>query len=173
MCKYEMDPVSIVEDTERARFGLETDGWADGRTDGLSETSIPLNFIGGWYNYTNVLEIFGPMSVANTLRHRHIDRRVNASRRAEYTLDSVSVHPCTLVEIIGLLSLLYDLDIFTLKSGQREYVVGIQPPIIKRIVGILQAVPAHQSHPGDQNWWCNIIGHWQHIGILMVTLTSW
>ena len=37
MCKYEMDPTSIVEDTERKRFCLQTDR----RTDGRSETSIP------------------------------------------------------------------------------------------------------------------------------------
>ena len=29
MCKYSMDPASIVEDTEQARFGLQTDGWKD------------------------------------------------------------------------------------------------------------------------------------------------
>ena len=29
MCKYEMDPTSIVEDTERTRFGLQTDGRTD------------------------------------------------------------------------------------------------------------------------------------------------
>ena len=27
MCKYEMDPMSIVEDTERTRFCPQTDGW--------------------------------------------------------------------------------------------------------------------------------------------------
>ena len=40
MYKYEMDSGSIMEDTDRARFGLQTDG--------QSETSIPLlNFVGG------------------------------------------------------------------------------------------------------------------------------
>ena len=37
MCKYEMDPMSIVEDTERTRFCPQTDR----RTDGQGETSIP------------------------------------------------------------------------------------------------------------------------------------
>ena len=32
MGKYEMDPASIVEDTERTRFGLHTDGRTDGQT---------------------------------------------------------------------------------------------------------------------------------------------
>ena len=37
MCKYEMDPMSIVEDTERTRFCPQTDR----RTDGQGDTSIP------------------------------------------------------------------------------------------------------------------------------------
>ena len=42
MCKYEMDPMSIVEDTERTRFCPQTDR----RTDGQGETSIPpFNFV--------------------------------------------------------------------------------------------------------------------------------
>ena len=36
MCKYEMDPMSIVEDTERTRFCPQTDR----RTDGQGDTSI-------------------------------------------------------------------------------------------------------------------------------------
>ena len=36
-CKYEMDPTSIVEDTERTRFCPRMDRW----TDGQGETSIP------------------------------------------------------------------------------------------------------------------------------------
>ena len=40
MCKYEMDPMSIVEDTERTRFCPQTDRQTDGRTD-KGETSIP------------------------------------------------------------------------------------------------------------------------------------
>ena len=41
MCKYEMDPMSIVEDTEWTRFCPQTDRQTDGRTDGQGETSIP------------------------------------------------------------------------------------------------------------------------------------
>ena len=37
VCKYEMDPASIVEDTERTRFCPQMDR----RTEGQSETSIP------------------------------------------------------------------------------------------------------------------------------------
>ena len=37
MCKYEMDPTSIVEDTERTQFCPQMDR----RTGGLGETSIP------------------------------------------------------------------------------------------------------------------------------------
>ena len=37
MCKYEMDPMGIVEDTERTRFCPQ----ADRRTDGQGDTSIP------------------------------------------------------------------------------------------------------------------------------------
>ena len=33
MCKYEMDPMSIVEDTERTRFCPQTDRRTDGQTD--------------------------------------------------------------------------------------------------------------------------------------------
>ena len=50
MCKYEMDPMSIVEDTERTRFCPQTDRW----TDGLGDTSIPpfqLRWSGGYKNY--------------------------------------------------------------------------------------------------------------------------
>ena len=46
MCKYEMDPTSIVEDTERTLFCPQTDRRMDGRMDGQGETSIPpFNFI--------------------------------------------------------------------------------------------------------------------------------
>ena len=52
MCKFEMDPVSIVQDTEQTLFGLQTNGQMDGRidrqADRQSKTSIrPLNFVGG------------------------------------------------------------------------------------------------------------------------------
>ena len=42
VCKYEMDPASIIEDTERTRFCPQTDR----RTGGQGETSIPpFNFV--------------------------------------------------------------------------------------------------------------------------------
>ena len=40
MCKYEMDLMSIVEDTERTQFRPQMDSRMDGRTDGKGETSI-------------------------------------------------------------------------------------------------------------------------------------
>ena len=44
MCKYEMDPESIVKDTEQTLF--TTNGQTDRWTEGQGETSIPLiNFI--------------------------------------------------------------------------------------------------------------------------------
>ena len=57
MCKYEMDPMSILEDTERTRFcpqtDRRTDGRTDRRTDGQCDTSIPpyqLRWSGGYNN---------------------------------------------------------------------------------------------------------------------------
>ena len=48
ICKYEMDAVSILDDTLRTRFCPQTDRW----TDGQGETSVPpFNFVGdgvGW-----------------------------------------------------------------------------------------------------------------------------
>ena len=49
MCKYEMDPVSMVEDTEQTPLCSEMDRWTDAQTDkmdGQGETSLPsFNFI--------------------------------------------------------------------------------------------------------------------------------
>ena len=46
ICKYEMDPASIVEDTEPTQFCPQTGGQTDGRMEGRCETSIPpFNFV--------------------------------------------------------------------------------------------------------------------------------
>ena len=53
MCKYEMDPMRILEDTERTRFcpqtDRRTDGRTDRRTDGQTDKVIPvyppINFV--------------------------------------------------------------------------------------------------------------------------------
>ena len=53
MCKYEMDPMSILEDTERTRFcpqtDRRTDRQTDRRTDGQTDKVIPvyppINFV--------------------------------------------------------------------------------------------------------------------------------
>ena len=63
MCKYEMDPMSIVEDTERTRFCPQMDR----RTDGQGDTSIPppFNFVeAGGINTnqenTQIARLMGP-----------------------------------------------------------------------------------------------------------------
>ena len=51
-----MDPISIVEDTERTRFCPQTDRRTDGRTDGQGETNIPpfqLRWSGGYNKDAN------------------------------------------------------------------------------------------------------------------------
>ena len=45
MCKYEMDPMSIVEDTERTRFCPQTDRRTDGQTDKVIPVYPPFNFV--------------------------------------------------------------------------------------------------------------------------------
>ena len=49
MCKYEMDPTSIVGDTERTRFCLQTDGrtdrCTDRQTDDVKPVYPPFNFV--------------------------------------------------------------------------------------------------------------------------------
>ena len=45
MCKYEMDPMSFVEDTERTRFCPQTDRRMDGRTDKVIPVYPPINFV--------------------------------------------------------------------------------------------------------------------------------
>ena len=51
ICKYEMVPTSIVEDTEQTLFCPQTDGQMDGRTDGWTDDVKPLyplfNFVEG------------------------------------------------------------------------------------------------------------------------------
>ena len=50
MCKYEMDPMSILEDTEQTQFcpqmDRRTDGWTDRWTDGQTDRRTR------WYQYT-------------------------------------------------------------------------------------------------------------------------
>ena len=54
MCKHEMDPVSIVGDTEWACLSQHTERWTDGRTDGRTKWNqyTPLNFVGDAYKDT-------------------------------------------------------------------------------------------------------------------------
>ena len=68
----------------------------------------------------------------------HIDKRVNASRRAMYALGSVGFsYPALATEFkvhlwktIGLPSLLYNLEIFKLKPGQQKFIDSVQSSII-------------------------------------------
>ena len=63
ICKYEIDPASTVEDTERGRFDLQTDGRTYGRTygqtGGQSETRIPPS-TPRWYEMYHVYFSFNP-----------------------------------------------------------------------------------------------------------------
>ena len=45
MCKYDMDPASIVEDTERTRFCPQTDGQTDRWTDRRTYDVKPVYFV--------------------------------------------------------------------------------------------------------------------------------
>ena len=91
----------------------------------------------------DILEILGTMFTSNISRDAHIDKRVNASRRAMYALASVGCsYPGLATEAkvhlwktIGLPSLLYNLQIFKLKPGQQKCIESVQSSIIKRIVG--------------------------------------
>ena len=63
MCKYEMDPMSILEDTERTRFCPQTDRRTDGRTD--RRTDGQTDRWTRWYQYTppiNFVEAGGIMT---------------------------------------------------------------------------------------------------------------
>ena len=54
ICIYEIDLASVVEDTERTTFGLQTDGQTDGQRDGHSEINIPFStLLAGVTNYTH------------------------------------------------------------------------------------------------------------------------
>ena len=40
ICKYEMDPASVVNDTERIRFCSQRDRWTGGETDGQTDRQM-------------------------------------------------------------------------------------------------------------------------------------
>ena len=56
MCKHEMDPASIVEDTEQTWFCPHTDRWTDGQTDQVKPVYPPFNLIevGGMISLCNL-----------------------------------------------------------------------------------------------------------------------
>ena len=45
LCKYEMDPMSIVEDTDQTRFYPQTDKWTVGRTEKVEPVYPSFNFV--------------------------------------------------------------------------------------------------------------------------------
>ena len=66
MCKYNMDPMSIVEDTERTRFCPHTDR----QTNGQGETSIPpfqLRWSGGYYEGGSHTSTFALLSSGDVI----------------------------------------------------------------------------------------------------------
>ena len=65
MCKYEMDPTSIVEDTARTRLCPQTDRLTDGQTDGQTRRNQYTPFQIGWSGGYNV----DLSSVRKTLRN--------------------------------------------------------------------------------------------------------
>ena len=89
------------------------------------------------------LEILCTMFTSSISSDAHIDKRVNASRRAMYALSSMGCsYPGLATEVkvhlwktIWLPFLLYNLDIFKLKPGQQKFIESGQSSIIKRIVG--------------------------------------
>ena len=50
MCKYEMDPASIVKDTELTRFCPQMDRRTGGETDKVKPVYPPLTLLNGGYN---------------------------------------------------------------------------------------------------------------------------
>ena len=50
MCKYEMDPASIVEDTERSQFCPPPDSRTEGRQGETSIPPPPTSMLSGEYN---------------------------------------------------------------------------------------------------------------------------
>ena len=66
MCKYEMDPTSIVEDIERTRFCPQTDRWTDRRMDDVKPVDPPLSLKQG---YDNMAVDSAAMLLAVTLTH--------------------------------------------------------------------------------------------------------
>ena len=45
MCTYDMDPASIVEETERTQFCPQMDGQTNGGTDDVKPVYPPSNFV--------------------------------------------------------------------------------------------------------------------------------
>ena len=80
MCKYEMDPMSIVENTERTRFYGQTDRRTDGQTDGQGDTSIPPFQLRWSRGYNNLLFYTG-ITLCFFYAHTHVDL-CNISLRA-------------------------------------------------------------------------------------------
>ena len=71
MCKYEMDPMSIVEDTERTRFCPQTDRQTDGWTYGQTNKVKPVYFIETEEGSDEILPCWPVTNSTSNVHHRY------------------------------------------------------------------------------------------------------
>ena len=98
MCKYEMDTASIVKDTERTWFSLQTDGQMDRRT--KWNPYSPLNFIGGVNSFASFsfhirltipeIQLFQILTLKNSRSRSWVRSKV--TQFTHYLFDQFSFH---------------------------------------------------------------------------------
>ena len=71
MCKYEIDPMSIVKDTERTRFCPQTDRRTDGQTDKVIPVYPPINFVESFI-INQPTDIESVLTVVRLRQHKNI-----------------------------------------------------------------------------------------------------
>ena len=97
MSKYEMDPTSILEDTERTLFCPQTDRRANGRrTDGQTDTWNPVEGGGGggggglgglgWGGWVVIIKYSGPLGEKFSFKNH----REAKDTRSSHTSDSIN-----------------------------------------------------------------------------------
>ena len=110
----------------------------------LPFTESPIWNLGGHnITITDNMEILGTVFSSNLSCDGHINKRAQASRRAMYALTSVGCsYPGLATDVkvhmwktVGLPSLLYNMETFSLNSGQQKSVESTQAAIVKYIVG--------------------------------------